>query len=340
MSATLERRYRWLLALFPRRYRQEYEEEVLTVLLAGAREGQRHPGARESLDLLLHALRTRLGREDPVATTGREWRDAAAVFGLVTSVLLVAKYLRPVVSQLGYHLRDSRFPVTLSAGGIARIAVWCAVVAAVLIGRRLVAATLATAAAAVQAIVLATRLAEGPGPNYQIPVLALAWPVALALLAAAALSVAVGGRRATIVLGRSGTVLVGLSGLTAAVGAIGVPLLSQYDDSLGVLITRPVVLWVAAPTYGVLAVLYVLAVARIEAPTRRRVLALAAPTVTLFVVVQLGLDFAFSGAIYVEPPVLPAAARWTLMLAVPVIVLGLSLLLIRLRESRSPSETG
>jgi hypothetical protein len=59
--AGLERRYRRLLACYPRAYRRQNEEEILAVLLACARTGQRRPGLAESADLIKGALRMRLG---------------------------------------------------------------------------------------------------------------------------------------------------------------------------------------------------------------------------------------------------------------------------------------
>ena len=42
-SAGLERGYRRLLAWYPREFRREHEEEMLAVLMAGAREGRGGP---------------------------------------------------------------------------------------------------------------------------------------------------------------------------------------------------------------------------------------------------------------------------------------------------------
>jgi hypothetical protein len=50
----LERRYRRLLALYPRAFRCDHEEEMLGVLLAGA-GGRRYPGVAEVLDLFRSA---------------------------------------------------------------------------------------------------------------------------------------------------------------------------------------------------------------------------------------------------------------------------------------------
>jgi hypothetical protein len=55
-SADLERRYRRLLKFFPTRYRREHEQEILSVLMDGAKEGQRRPGLADSADLLVSAI--------------------------------------------------------------------------------------------------------------------------------------------------------------------------------------------------------------------------------------------------------------------------------------------
>jgi len=56
----LERGYRRLVACYPRSFRQDNEEEILTVLMATSREGQQRPSIGESWDLLRGALRMRM----------------------------------------------------------------------------------------------------------------------------------------------------------------------------------------------------------------------------------------------------------------------------------------
>jgi hypothetical protein len=60
-SADLERRYRRLLACYPRAFRREHEQEILAVLMAGADEGQQRPRLGEAANLIKHALWMRLG---------------------------------------------------------------------------------------------------------------------------------------------------------------------------------------------------------------------------------------------------------------------------------------
>jgi hypothetical protein len=55
-ATELEHRYRRLLKCFPARYRREHEQEILSVLMAGAADGQRRPGLAESADLVMSAF--------------------------------------------------------------------------------------------------------------------------------------------------------------------------------------------------------------------------------------------------------------------------------------------
>jgi hypothetical protein len=59
-SAGLEHRYRRLLAAYPRSFRAENEEEILTVLLDCAQDGQTRPGLSASADLIKGAVWMRL----------------------------------------------------------------------------------------------------------------------------------------------------------------------------------------------------------------------------------------------------------------------------------------
>jgi len=64
-SADLERRYRRLLACYPRAFRHEHEQEILWVLLAGAGDGQQRPRPGEAADLFKSAVWMRLRPSAP-----------------------------------------------------------------------------------------------------------------------------------------------------------------------------------------------------------------------------------------------------------------------------------
>jgi hypothetical protein len=59
-SSRLERGYRSLLALYPKAFRREHEQEILSVLMAAASEGQKRPRLAESADVVRSALLMRL----------------------------------------------------------------------------------------------------------------------------------------------------------------------------------------------------------------------------------------------------------------------------------------
>jgi hypothetical protein len=62
----LERRYRRVLACYPAAFRREHQQEMFSVLMAGAAQGQRWPRLAEVADLLRGAtsmrMRSRLRR--------------------------------------------------------------------------------------------------------------------------------------------------------------------------------------------------------------------------------------------------------------------------------------
>jgi hypothetical protein len=66
-SPSLERGYRRILALYPRAFRSESEEEILAVLMATARKGQRRVGLAEAADLIGGAARMHRGPRLPRA---------------------------------------------------------------------------------------------------------------------------------------------------------------------------------------------------------------------------------------------------------------------------------
>jgi hypothetical protein len=76
-SARLERRYRRLLACYPRAFRRENEDEILAVLLACAQDGKQRPGLAASADLIKGAIRMRL------RMAGRPPRTVRAVIRLI-----------------------------------------------------------------------------------------------------------------------------------------------------------------------------------------------------------------------------------------------------------------
>jgi hypothetical protein len=93
-AAALERRYRRWLRWYPQSFRREHEEEILGVLLAGARDGQRQPELWECLDLLRSALWMRLRpsvpRSDRSVFTAVKLLYVGAVVELAAAITMAA----------------------------------------------------------------------------------------------------------------------------------------------------------------------------------------------------------------------------------------------------------
>lgn len=82
----LERRYRRLLAWYPRAHRERHGAEMLDVFLAGAGE-KRWPGIVESVDLLWGAVRVHWRHS--WADDDRAWADALAIVSVLAPMLLL-----------------------------------------------------------------------------------------------------------------------------------------------------------------------------------------------------------------------------------------------------------
>ena len=92
--AGLERGYGRWLRLYPKGFRREHGAEVLGVLLAGARDGQRRPDPMECLDLLRGALRIRVRprvpRSDRTAWNAIRLMYLGAAVELASAVVVLA----------------------------------------------------------------------------------------------------------------------------------------------------------------------------------------------------------------------------------------------------------
>ena len=104
-SASLERRYRRLLACYPRGFRRGHEQEILAVLMAGADEGQQRPRPGEAADLIGHAIWMRLRPGVP--------RSQPTVFWAVVLMYLCAALKLLGVPILPAALGSSAYPLDL-----------------------------------------------------------------------------------------------------------------------------------------------------------------------------------------------------------------------------------
>ena len=110
MNVTLEARYRRLLALYPAEHRREHQDEMLGVLMTGARAGQLRPGLRETADLIWGTLLIRLrpARRD---SGWPLWRDALAVVSLLLPLIMLAYFVTVSVADLGLPAEGTSFLV-------------------------------------------------------------------------------------------------------------------------------------------------------------------------------------------------------------------------------------
>jgi hypothetical protein len=100
----LERAYRRLLAFYPRAFRRENGPEILAVLMACARDGQRRPGLAESADLIRSGLWLRL--HPSVPRSARTVRAAVQLMyaGAAVSVVKLIIVLSAAGNLDAYHL--------------------------------------------------------------------------------------------------------------------------------------------------------------------------------------------------------------------------------------------
>ena len=87
-AAVLERRYLRLLRCYPPGHREVHREEMLGVLLAAARPGQRAPGLRQTVNLAACGLAIRV-RRIPGWLAADAGKDALAVVSLIAPAVVV-----------------------------------------------------------------------------------------------------------------------------------------------------------------------------------------------------------------------------------------------------------
>jgi hypothetical protein len=132
-SAGLERRYRRLLACYPRAFRHEHEQEILSVLMAGTGDGQQRPRPGEAADLIRSGLWMRLRPSVPrsartVRAAVRLMYAGAAVttLSLIISIISLA-FIGRRAASLRLLGRSQPFPVAIAVGimgGLVLIALW------------------------------------------------------------------------------------------------------------------------------------------------------------------------------------------------------------------------
>jgi hypothetical protein len=327
-QSELERRYRRLLAFwYPWKHRREYEHEMLEVLMAGARPGQRLPSVREAANLAAHGLRTRLG----VAGTGLAapaWADAAAVMALLTALVLLSQRVSRTLEHL--LLPGPDLPAELWLRALA----WSVVVAAVLAGWRVRAAGWAWLTVAGEAVLFARHYQDMPMAAVDtLP------PLALGALVALGLTLPAPRRRAVAVLGRRR-----VAAFALAIAAVQAIFLYDNRSSPRMFDARMVYVWfglewqshaglylmlglVAAAVIAVLVV-----VATLPRPVRWRLIAMLSPVAVLVAIVEEGLaGWAYSNG-HMGHPIYLVPVQWVVVVAGPLLTFAVGALVVHRRE--------
>jgi hypothetical protein len=143
-AGRLERGYRRQLAWYPAEHRRAHEEEMLGVLMTGARAGQRLPGLAESADLIWGAMLIRFRpRRDGSAWPA--WRDALAVVSVVLPLLFLVYFAITTTSLLRSLQGHPALMAAFAPSLIAESAALVIMIALVLLRMRRTAALLAGA---------------------------------------------------------------------------------------------------------------------------------------------------------------------------------------------------
>ena len=274
-AAVLERRYLRLLRCYPPTHREFHREEMLGVLLAAARPGQRTPGLGQAVNLAACGLVIRV-RRIPGWLAADAGQDALAVVSLIAPPVVVILLALGWGAQAAAFTTVARVPfwtllLVLPSPGqwvVAMIA-WLAVVLLGLTGSRGAAAAIASISLTIAwPVVLTAGVQQSVSPPGLVLFLgsARSVPVFLASLAACSLVFSPGPRRGLAVVGwrRASFMIAGLS------AGFGFPLIVQLAHPgapVGDLAFR---------LLGVLVIAVVVAVTRVRGPVGRRVTGLVA----------------------------------------------------------------
>ena len=343
----LEKRYRRLLALYPKDHRREHAEEMVSVLLAAAGDDAQtrapKPAAwalrfgqhtADSADLVAGALRirgrmarNRIRRAGWYSRTVRDqrWSDALAVVSVVAPLLLLVAALAEIhipqaaASSVTGH-PHWQLTATLGLADLP-LAVGALAVAALAFLRRRRTAGMVALATAIGQVISAVLRSAPAFTRYASP--AVAFTVLLACTAAAALLLSPGPDRGLALLTPGGTALVGAGALILGGFSVGgtmwfgpaSPPSFGFSGFGGEVAGLPGDLLIAG-------VLVAVAAACLRAPVSRRVLALLAIPVIPYAVLwqeKLAGDLFGSpngGASTIIPSSVP------LLYALPLILAG------------------
>ena len=201
-------------------------EEMLGVLLAGARPSQRRPGLAESVNLIAAAVRIRLRGTSPGSAS--QWRDTLAQTSLVLPVLIAAAALTQVAlyepggqqPALARWLAPHLYLISWSGPAWWPIVPLAALAVPAVLGWRLGTAAVTVGLSAFGVIGVGSDVVaaqRGLDPAFIQPANALC--LAVLAIEALALAASPGPRRGRALLSRRHYLLITAAG--AAVGAVG-----------------------------------------------------------------------------------------------------------------------
>ncbi len=353
----LEARYRRLLCVFPPGHRARYGEEMIDVLMASSAPEQRHPGFRESLDLVLSGLRTRLGAAAAGGLSPAS-RSAAMVFGFLSCVVLAMLSWYDVAADVVWRgvfdgpVRDgwlAAVPHRSLATGVGWTLVACLCAA----GLRQLAAL-----GAVVGFLGAVGIAGGAYGSAPDSLVSSWWLLTLTAFTAACLLALIrtAGTRGwrdlmrrdpgrLSPLGRRAVVALTATALLIVVDPVATRALTVVEsdgDGVSTMHSRIPVLPLGPLTRDgdnhlgavALVVMLVVLVLRLRPPVRRRVLLLTAPTVATAVFVQTGLRGYLESSARFRPPVYLTTGQSGALVLAPLLVFAIGTWLLRRYERR------
>ena len=270
-TAVLERRYLRLLRCYPPTHREFHREEMLGVLLAAARPGQRTPGLGQAVNLAACGLVIRV-RRIPGWLAADAGQDALAVVSLIAPpvVFILLALGRAAMDATAPRLPlwgQVAFPPSAGQFVVVMIA-WLAVMLLGLSGCRRTAAAFASISLTIAwlGVLTASVQLSGPGPGGLLLFPAADFDVVLASLAACSLALSPGPWRGLAIVGWRRACLM-IAGLSAGFGFPAIVQLVHPAAPLGDLAFR---------LLGVLAIALAVAVTRVPGPVGRRVAGLLA----------------------------------------------------------------
>ena len=335
-AAVLERRYLRLLRCYPPTHREFHREEMLGVLLAAARPGQRAPGLGQAVNLAACGLVIRV-RRIPGWLAADAGQDALAVVSLIAPavVLILLALARGAMDATMDATANTRVPywtllpvlpslgesvVMLALGESVVMLAWLAVVLLGLTGRRGAAAVIAAISLTLAWLAVLTASVQQSGALSQGLLQFLGTvdvPVVLASLAACSLALSPGPLRGLAIVGWRRACLM-IAGLSAGFGFPSIVQLVHPAARSGDLAFR---------LLGVLAIALAVAVTRVPGPAGRRVAGLVAAG--LLPSLAATLPYPFYGG----------PAPWLVILVVAVLVWPVAIVSWRGRVRR-PSRAG